>query len=196
MNAKDLKKYDLIVKIGITAPANPELPKLFADLASVDFQSAFEMWGYMMTVHSSVLSDVVISRNIETMVFEAFAKVSESKFRQLFGASAGVQKLVYTVCATAGIAGNLSYLSSLVLGSKIDAADEALKMLSSNKNTNMDFGERMKLLIDDVFATSCAKSNSKIPNLNRKQIMLLLEHTLKVKGANKALLTQRIKELG
>ncbi|MCL2851156.1 MAG: hypothetical protein FWE01_02220 [Firmicutes bacterium] len=196
MNAKELKKYELIVKVGATEIQDENLASYLAELAVVDYQTAFEMWEYLLTTHVSRLSDVVISHNIETKVFEVMQRISDAKLRQLLGSNPTILKLVYSSCATAGVGGNLAYLSSLVLASKIDAADEILKLLAANKNNNMDFGDRMKLLIDDVFNTYCSKNNTKVPNLNRKQIMLLLEHTLKVKGANKTLLTQRIKELG
>ena len=196
MNVKELKKYELIVKAGSLDVADESLMGFMAELAAVDFQTAFEMWEYLLTVHGSRMSDVVVSYNAEAKVFEALQKVSDTKLRQLLACNPTILKLIYTTCATGGTASNLSYLTSLILGSKIDVADEILKLLLSNKNANMDFGDRMKLVVDDVFNTYCAKNNVRVPNLNRKQIMLLLEHVLKVKGANKALLTQRIKELG
>ena len=195
MNAKELKRYSLIITIGTMQPHDPTLPGLFAELAANDYVTAFEMWEYMMTLHSGWLNDVAVSTNLESNIWNVMQRASEARLKQLLPESAPLMRLIYANSATGAMNGNLAYLTALILGSKIDQADEILKLVTANKNTNMDFGDRMKTIIDDVFNVYCTKNNTKVPSLNRKQTMLLLEYALKIKGPNKNLLVQRVKEL-
>ena len=194
MTAKEMKKYALILQIGNTDPAAPSLRELFRELAGIDFSSAFDMWTYMMSTYVSRLSEINVSTNLEGGVFATFLAVSETKTKQLLSDNAVVLKLIYTCCATSTTNANLNYIVSLIVASKIEAADQILTLIGQNKTPGADFGTRMKNIIDCVFVAS-TKPGSRIPSLNRKQTMLLLEHTLKIKGPNKTLLSQRIKEL-
>lgn len=195
MNAKELKRYELIITLGEGSIGGPDFFGKFEELIKNDYTTAFEVWEYLLTTNIDRLSDPAFSQVLEGQMFTALYGASESKFRQLIAGNSALLKLIYISSATAGSGLNLGYLTSLVLTSKIDAADEILKLVASNKNTNTDYGSRMQAIIDDVFDTYCSKNNTKVPNLNRKQTMLLLEYALKIKGANKNLLVQRIKEL-
>ena len=195
MNAKELKRYELIIALGAGQVGGGEFFSNINELVKNDYATAFEMWEYLMTVNTNKLGDPGFAAVLESGMFQLLFGTSESKFRQLIAGNSQLLRLIYAQSATAGSGTNLSYLTSLVLGSKIDAADEILKLVAVNKSPNMDFGARMQAIIDDVFNTYCAKNNAKVPNLNRKQTMMLLEYVLKIKGPNKNLLVQRIKEL-
>ena len=195
MTNKEIRKYDLILEIGKTHPADDGIVPLFRELAGNDFVVAFEMWEYMLGKHLATLASGEIADNIEGRVLAMFLNVSESRTKQMLLDNPQLLKLIYSGASTSASGENLNLLTQLILASKIEKADEILKLVFANKNTNMDFGDRMKIIIDDVFNTYCAKSGTKVPNLNRKQTMMLLEHCLKIKGSNKAVLVQRIKEL-
>ena len=196
MNAKENKKYELIVRIGNTLPEDPALVGMFVELAAIDFTTAIEMWEYMMNLYATDLSKVDIALNLERGIYAAFSAKSDARLRQHLGESPPLLKSIYSSSATAATEGNLAYLVSLVLNSKIDAAGEVFRLISVNKNSNLDYGERMKSIIDEIFRTYCAAKGVAVPSLNRKQTMLLLEYALKIKGPNKNLLVQRVKELG
>ena len=195
MTAKEMKVYDLIVKIGNSLPEDANVPTLFGELAALDFTRAFEMWEYMMVTYSCELEDMLVAEKLERRVFEVLSERSEPKLKQLLADATPLLKAIYTSSATAATGGNLAYLCGLIMNSKIDAATEILKMVASNKNTNIEYGERMRAILDETFAMYCAKNNTKVPSLNRKQGMMLLEFALKIKGPTKNLLVQRIKEL-
>jgi len=195
MTNKEIRKYDLIIEIGKTHPADDGIVTLFRELATNDFVSAFEMWEYMLGKHVATLASSEISDNIEGRMLSMFLDVSESRTKQMLLDNPQLLKLIYTNASTCASGENLNILTQLIVASKVDKADEILKLVGANKNTNMNFGDRMKAIIDDVFNVVCTKSGTKVPNLNRKQTMMLLEHALKIKGPNKALLVQRVKEL-
>jgi hypothetical protein len=53
----------------------------------------------------------------------------------------------------------------------------------------------MRAVVDSAFNQSCVKSQTRVPQFNKKQKALLLEYIEKIKGPNKALLLQRMKEI-
>ena len=63
-------------------------------------------------------------------------------------------------------------------------------------NPTGDFNDRMKAVVDAVFALSMGKTGAKKATLNHKQTILLFDFVSKMKtGPAKNLLTQRLKEL-
>lgn len=193
MTSKELRKYALVAQIGNCDSLDPVLPELFRELAQNDFAVATDMWEYMLTTHAGSLGDMAISQNLEARVFETLTSSSEAKLRTMLGGNTAILRLIYGNSATSATGANLGFLTSLVLGSKIEAADEILKFITTNKSG--DYGVRMQTIIDDVFESYCRKNHTKVPNLNRKQTMLLLEYALKIKGPNGKILVQRVKEL-
>jgi hypothetical protein len=193
MNAKKIREYNLIIEIATLAPDDCKLPTLLAELCAIDFTTSFEMWEFMLMQNQAQLSDAKVCANIEEKPFGMFVRISETKTRQLLCESLPLQKLVYGMCATSGASHNLAFLVNLVLSNKLDNADECLRCMKSN--TSIDFNEKMRVVVDSIFSTYCARNNVKVPVLNKKQVKLLLSHVEKVRGPNKALLTQRLKEL-
>lgn len=193
MNTKDTKKYSLIHQILNSQPRNMELTAWLAELAGIDFTVAFEVWEYILAAYQKDLADKSIAENVGTKAFDMFINLSETKTRQLLLASDPLIKLVYGACATSCTGANLAMLTQYILATKIEAAESMLSAVRSNPTG--DFGERMRIIVDSVFKTYCESKGVKKCELNRKQSTLLLDYCAKIKGPNKMLLTQRIKEL-
>lgn len=193
MNSKDIKKYTLINQILNSQPQEGKTSELLAELAGIDFNVAFEVWEYMLSAFQKNLSDQGTSINIESKLFALFASLSETKTRQLLAASDPLVKLIYGACETSCTGLNLATLTSFILSAKLDVAEVALTAVRSNPTG--EFGERMRIIVDSVFRTYCETKGVKKCELSRKQSTFLLEHIAKIKGPNKMLLTQRIKEL-
>jgi len=193
MNAKTTRKYELITQIAAMSSTDTAFPTSLAELCSIDYQAAFEIWEFMLAKHSAALSDKAVCNIMEALPFTMFLRISETKMRTLFPESLPLQKLIYGICASAGAGNNLEFLVSLILASKTETADECLIKLRGNPNVNFD--ELMLTIVNQVFTTYCIKNDVKVPVLNKKQKTLLLDHVGKTKASTKALLTQRLKEL-
>ena len=193
MNSKDIKKYTLINQILNEQSQNEDIVEWIAELAGIDFTVGFEVWEYMMHAHQKFLTSQVVSINMETKIFAMFNNLSETKTRQLLLASDPLIRLIYGACATSCTGLNLAALVGFILSAKLEAAEVALAAVRSN--TTGDFGDRMRIIIDSVFKTYCESKGVKKCELSRKQSALLLDYCAKIKGPNKMLLTQRIKEL-
>ena len=178
MNQKTARKYELIVAIGSD---DGSYVQNLTELVALDFQTAFEMWEFALG----------LGKDIVATGFDIFQKASETKLRQLFCESLPLQKLVYT-SKSARCPQALNFLGNLILSGKLDVAKECLSKLASNE---LDFGNSMKMLLDTTFALYCKKNNVKVPVFTKKQKDLLVSFIEKVKGPNKALLLQRMKEI-
>ena len=194
MNAKDIRKYNLITAIANAAADDAQIVSWFSELTAIDFAVAFEVWEYKLgLLAADGPTNENVCKNIEETVFANFQKASEVNTRRLFCESLPLFKLVYGHCVTSCSGTNLGFLTGLILGGKLDAADEALR--AARLNETEDFGERLRAVVDSVLSTYCAKNGVKKAELNKKQSTMLLDHIEKVKGPNKAILRQRIKEL-
>ena len=183
MVQKEIRKYDLIVEICTNGGA-----QRLRELATLDFTAALDIWEYIMGKDPNTFGD--------TDVFAILEDVSAKNLRAfLSGGTAGpLLKLIYGASQLSCIGANLKYLCDLIVGSKIDAAEEILRMVRGNATG--DFNERMVAVVDKVFELSMAKNGTGRATLNHKQTILLFDFVSKMKsGASKNLLTQRIKEL-
>jgi len=181
MNSKELRKYDLITEIAELGGA-----ERLRELANIDFTAAAEIWEYKLLKDANAfgIADV----------FAFLGAISETKLRTAVLGSAPLIKLVYCNSVQSCTGANLTFLASLIVGSKIAEAEEILRQIKNNPTG--DFGDRMKAVVDAVFELSMQKSGTKKANLNRKQTGLLFDFVSKMKaGAVKSLLTQRLKEL-
>ena len=195
MNTKGYRKYQIINELSKTNPSDRAVVDMLSELANIDFTTAFEMWEYVLSLHQSELSRAEIAENLEDRVFEMFTGVSETKTRALLVESLPLIKLVYGNAVTAGTGVNLTFVVNLILSSKVESAEEILRAMKSNSAKGFDYGDTMRRIVDLTFTTYCAREDVKKASLNRKQSALLLEYVGKIKGPNKMLLTQRIKEL-
>jgi len=179
MNNKQTRKYELIIAVG---SGGENFMTNLAELCAMDFATAFEMWEF----------DLARGGDATVNGFNLFHSVSELKTRQLFCESLPLQKLVYS-SKQASNPTLIEFLANLILAGKLDTADECLSKLRTN--THIDFNDIMRTVVDTTFALSCQKNGTRVPVLNKKQKTLLIDYIDKIKGPNKALLTQRMKEI-
>lgn len=183
MVQKEIRKYDLIVEIGTNGGA-----ERLRELAGIDFAAAVDMWEYMLSKDTQAFGDAD--------VFALLEDVSAKNLRGFLSGATAAQllKLIYGGSRSSCTGANLRYLCDLIIGSKIDSAEEILRLVRSNPTG--DFNERMNAVVDKVFELSMAKNGTGRATLNHKQTILLFDFISKMKsGAVKNLLTQRLKEL-
>jgi len=181
MNQKQLRKYDLIIEIG-----NLGGVERLRELAGLDFDVALDTWEYKLT------KDINAFGALD--VFGMLSGVGEAKLRAAVVGNTALSKLIYGASAQSCTGANLTFLASLIVGSKITEAEEILRSVKNNPTG--DFSDRMKAVVDMVFSLSMAKTGAKKATLNHKQTILLFDFVSKMKtGPIKSVLTQRLKEL-
>ncbi len=181
MNNKEIRKYDLMVQIGNQGGASA-----LKELATIDFTMAIDLWEYKL------IKDINAFAGED--IFNILESVSESKLRAAVLGNPALLKLIYGSSEDSCTGANLQFLASLIVASKINEAEDILKMVKNNPTG--DFAERMHAVVDAVFALSMGKTGTKKATLNHKQTILLFDFVSKMKtGTTKNLLTQRLKEL-
>jgi len=179
MNQKTARKYELI---SACVSGEGDTAKHLTELVAIDFDTAFDMYEYALGAGKSIAS----------VGLDILMKASESKTRAMFCESLPLQKLIFS--SSEAVAPNIAvFLGNLIISGKLDTAEECLQKLRGN--THIDFNDSMKVVLDTTFAVYCQKNNVRVPVLNKKQKTLLQSYIDKVKGSNKALMLQRIKEL-
>jgi len=192
MNQKQTRKYSLIENIFKSDFGSPMLPSAITELSSICFDTAAEVWEYTLTKNVNKLPQN--SQVMVDLILDVFLKQSTQKTINYIYESLPIVKLIFGGNSLAGTDHTLNILANAIVANKIDIADNMLMALRNN--TSIDFNVILKGVVERVFENYCAKNNTKVPVLNRKQKALLLAFVSKIKGPNKLLLEQRIKELG
>ena len=182
MTAKTQRKYELIAAI---AHGEGNVLANLTQLCDIDFTTAFDMFEFALAKASTL--------ELARDGLALFETASVTKTKQLFTESNAMQKLLYSSPAV-GDARLINFFVGFVLSNKLEAADECLMRMRAN--TFVDFNENLRVIIDTLFATYCKEKGVVVPTFNKKQKTLLIEYINKIKGPNKALLLQRMKEIG
>jgi hypothetical protein len=181
MNLKTAHKYELIADI---VDGEGDTIKDLLELVTIDFTTAFELWEYALGGKHN--PDLV------PLGLDLFLRASETKTKVLFCDSAPLQKLLFS--SQKVMSPNVVlFLVNFILTNRLDVAGECLMRLRAN--TNIDFNDAMRVIVDRTFLLNCEKNGTRIPIFNKKQKELLTEHIEKIKGPNRALLLQRMKEI-
>jgi len=181
MNQKTTRKYELITEIGSGVG---EHIKNLMELVAIDFTTAFDMWEFAL---SRGCGAGVVNEGLDV-----FMRASEQKAKTEIAENGALQKLIFS-SPHAGMENVISFLASFIVANKTDEAGKMLSVLRAN--TYLDFNDTMRAVVDSAFNQSCVKNQTRVPQFNKKQKTLLLEYIEKIKGPNKALLLQRMKEI-
>jgi len=181
MNQKTTRKYELITEIG---SGSGEHIKNLMELCAIDFNTAFEMWEYALARGCGA---GVVDEGLDV-----FLRAGEVKAKALIAENAALQKLIFT-SPHANSDNVITFIASFIVANKTDEAGKFLASLRANNF--LEFSETMRAVVDKTFTLSCQKNQTRVPVFNKKQKGLLLEYIEKIKGPNKALLLQRMKEI-
>ena len=195
MNSKELKFLQLFEKLSKTEvftddAARNKLMKQFMDL---DFSMAATVWDYLATVYEDkILKDEKISKILGQEFFKMFFEQSETKCAKLLTDEGAVRRAVYQYCSGASGDKPTGIVVELLLGAKVDKAEEFFKCLV--KNEKIYYGKTVKSILERLFIELLKKNHQKLV-LNKKVAAMLLTYIGKIKSEEKAMLEQRIKEI-
>ncbi|MCL2862154.1 MAG: hypothetical protein FWE22_07065 [Firmicutes bacterium] len=168
------------------------LMKNMKTFLSLDFSQAVDVWVYLITTREKDLEkNARIALMLGDDMFNLFFENNSQKCLKALSDEVMLKKAVYQYCANSLSGENFKVLVNLIVGNKLELADEILKCVI--KNEKIKFGEVMKKLLETVFIELLKKNPQKIV-LNKKQTELLLGYVKKIKTDERAMLEQRIKE--
>ncbi len=196
MNAKQIKHYEIMSEFfaGDTFD-KANVDKRFGALLKLDYTFAEDLWEFLLVHYESELSDKNSAALLIDRIFELFLKASESRALKTVNDRVAIQHAVFTYSPSAHEGDLFDLPVSLLLTNKVDAVDAIFKNLFKNDAMGISFGEYMVKFLDKYFIEMMKKSSQHRVELNRKQSTLLMSYAQRVKGDEKAMLVQRIKEV-
>ncbi len=173
------------------------LPKFFRFCIDHDYAKAVEIWEFFLSEHDALAaSDPSAASLLGDKIFAVFAQRSQPKALKLLLESSDIRRAVLTYSPEAMTGLTFDMTAQLLMSSKVEDAEELLK--AAHKNTcSRSYGQIMKDLVEKILVEVMKKANvsGKKPDLPKKTAASLLSCIAKIRGGEKALLEQRIKEL-
>lgn len=196
MNAKQVKHYELLSEFFTSdVLKQAAVDKYFAALLKLDYTYAEDLWEYMLIRNDAALKNATLAALYIDRVFELFFKSAAQKALKTVNDRAVIQRAVFAFSPSVADGELFDLAVGLLVANKTDTVDAILKNVAKNEAMSESFGRYMIKFLDKFFIEIMKKNTQRKVELNRKQSALLMSHVQKVKGDEKAMLVQRVKEV-
>lgn len=196
MVAKQVKHYEILSEFFnsdmLKAAA---VDKYFGALLKLDFTLAEDLWEFMLIRNDADLKNNAFASLYVDRVFKLFFAENAQRASKTVVDRAVICRAVFAFSPTADEGELFELAVSLLVSNKTETVDGLFKHLSKNEAMKSSFGAYMVKFLDRFFIEMTKKNASRKVELNRKQSTLLMSYVQKVKGDEKPLLVQRIKEV-
>ena len=196
MNAKEQKYLGLLKRLmRLELPAqDKEYVSAMTELAAFDYGAAVTVWEFFLTESDSALGRSDYAELLIDKTEKLMENVSASKFVRALSESAALRGAIYRRSATALTRSEtIGYEVQFVLGGKFSESEDVLKNAMKN-NGGAEYGKFLAAVVDRIIIELVKKNTAK-PSFPKKQATHILEYADKIKGPEKALIAQRIREL-
>ncbi len=196
MNAKQVKQYEILSEFFQSDMLKvAAVNKYFGAMLKLDYTYAEDLWEYMVIRNDGDLKVPAVSKLYLERAFELFMAVSAAKTLKTLNDRPTIARAVFSF-SPAVLDGELFNMPvNLLVAGKVDAVDAILKYVMKNEAMKVSFGGYMIKFLDKFFIEMVKKSAQHRVELNRKQSTLLMSVVQKVKGDEKVMLIQRVKEV-
>lgn len=194
MTAKEYK-YLNILKDYFAASGAEGWSKAMNAALGYDYPTAVLLWEYALTENESRLSRPEYADVYADATEALFEKKNASRFARMLLESQVIRNAVYRFSRTSlGRAETVGYLANLLVAGKTDDADEIIRCASRNTAGGKTFGQFLLAAVERTIIELLKKGGGKSP-MPRKVSSFILENAEKVKGPEKALIIQKVKEI-
>lgn len=196
MNAKQIKSYEILSEFFASDMLKQAaVDKYFGAMLKLDYVMAEDLWEFMLIRNESDLSNPAFSTLYIDRVYELFAKVSRSRVNKTILERPVINRAVFRFSPTANEGDFFATSVNFLVSNKTEIAEGILKLVAQNTAMNCSFGEYMIEYLDKCFIEIMKKDAQRRVKLSAKQFTLLTATVQKVKGDEKAMLIQRVKEV-
>ncbi len=196
MNAKQVKYYEIISGFfGSDIFKAAAVEKYFGELIKLDFALAEELWEYMLIRLDADLKNPAVAALYIEKLYTLFAAAGAAKAVKTVTERPVVLRAVFRFSPSAADGELFMLPVNLLVANKADAADAILKQVMQNEVMKPSFGKYMIDFLDRFFIELTKKDAQRRVKLSAKQSRLLLSTVQKVKGDERAMLVQRVKEV-
>ncbi len=196
MNAKQVKYFEIVSEFFGSDMFKPAaVDKYFGAMLKLDYASAEDLWEYMLIRNDADLKNPVVAALYIDKVFSMFFGVNQAKALKTVLSRPVIERAMFGFSPSVGDGEIFMLPINLLISGKTDAVDEILKFVAKNDAMKPSFGEYMIKFLDKFFIEMMKKDAQRRVKLNTKQSSLLLSVVQKVKGDERAMLVQRVKEV-
>ena len=196
MNAKQVKQYEIFSEFFnsdmLKAAA---VDKYFGAMLKLDYTYAEDLWEFMLIRNDADLKNLAFAKLYIDRIFELFLKANAAKVQKTLIDRTVIGRAVFGFSPTADSGELFNIPINLLVANKVDTVDAIFKNVIKNEAMKRSFGKYMIEFLDKFFIEMMKKNAGRKVELNRKQSTLLMSYAQKVKGDEKAMLVQRIKEI-
>ncbi len=196
MNTKQIKQYEILSEFfNSDMLKQAAVDKYFGAMLNLDYGAAEDLWEFMLIRNDADLKNLVFAKLYVDRIYELFLKANATKVQKTLIDRPVVSRAVFSFSPTADKGELFAMPINLLVANKVDIVDGIFKNVIKNDAMKSSFGQYMLEFLDKFFIEMMKKNAQRKVELNRKQSTLLMSYAQKVKGNEKAMLIQRIKEI-
>ncbi len=196
MNAKQIKYFETVSGFfGSDIFKATVVDKYFGDLLKLDYAAAEDLWEFMLIRNDADLKNPAVAALYIDRLYGMFSSINAAKTAKTIIDRPVIMRAVFRFSPLAAGGDLFALPINLLVSNKIDTVDAILKQVAQNEAMKPSFGEYMINFLDRFFIETVKKDAQHRVKLNNKQSTLLLSTVQKVKGDERAMLVQRIKEV-
>lgn len=196
MNAKQIKHYEILSDFfAADMLKQAVVDKYFSNLLKLDYSFAEDLWEFMLIRNDADLKKAPVAALYIDSVFRMFYASSAKNALKTVIDNDTVERAVFTFSPSVADGELFDLAVNMLVSNKIDVVDGILKFVSKNEAMACSFGGYMIKFLDKYFIELTKKNAQRKVELGRKQSALLMTYVQKVKGDEKAMLVQRVKEV-
>ena len=196
MNTKTVKYYEIISEFFASDfLKKAAVDKYFGAMLKHDYASAEDLWEFMLIRNDADLKNSAVAALYVDRAFELFYSAAEQRALKTVTDRPVIMRAVYAFSPSIVDGELFSLPINLLVAGKTDVVDAILKNVAKNEAMKPSFGQYMIKFLDRFFIETMKKSAQRKVKLSAKQSSLLMSTVQKVKGDEKAMLVQRVKEV-
>ncbi|MCH5160837.1 MAG: hypothetical protein J1G04_02290 [Clostridiales bacterium] len=196
MNTKTVKFYEIVSEFFASdILKKAAVDKYFGAMLKHDYSSAEDLWEFMLIRNDADLKNSAVAALYVDRAFELFYGAAEQRALKTVVDRPVVMRAVFSFSPSITDGELFALPVNLLVSGKTDTVDAIFKLIAKNEAMKPSFGQYMINFLDRFFIEMMKKSTQRKVKLSTKQSSLLLSTVQKVKGDEKAMLVQRVKEV-
>lgn len=199
MDSKVLSFFNAFTKFAKEdIESNPDaILTFFKSVIKLDYERFIDCWEYVITKNDKLLSREYFDKILTIDTLTMARDKNSLKTTKAIVANPVIAKAIYTDSMYACTDASLELLVGLLITQKLSEADVILKLIQKNTAAKKPFGQFMVEITDKLFFELLKKQGnvSLKVDMPKKLAQLLTAYISKIRGPERALLEQRIREI-
>lgn len=199
MTAKQLRFYQILKSVNTLNffTDNKKLLDCIKQAIALDYYAAIELWEFLILDNEEKLTkDIPLASVICDKIAEVFESKAGAKYAKTITENPAICAAAYQYSPSCFVREeSINLIAGYLASAKTEQAGDILSCAYKNTSNKVSLGDFMKAVIEKLYIEMLKKSSDGKIRLSRKVLEQLLDYVGKLKGPEKALLTQRLKEV-